>query len=140
MKYSVYRRLKMWKREKATKRKKSRFKKIERVKRKGRNSLNSEKIINRVELEEQVVQKIMNIREEALGIDKTEINFSRDDRKKSGSQLIITDRNSKRVRELPMIDVNLLNKDRREIRTVKAMFDTEAKISLIENEFVEELG
>lgn len=130
----------MWKREKATKRKKSRFKKIERVKRKGRNSLNSEKIINRVELEEQVVQKIMNIREEALGIDKTEINFSRDDRKKSGSQLIITDRNSKRVRELPMIDVNLLNKDRREIRTVKAMFDTEAKISLIENEFVEELG
>jgi len=140
MQYSVYRRLKMWKREKATKRKKSRFKKIERVKRKGRNSLNSEKIINRVELEEQVVQKIMNIREEALGIDKTEINFSRDDRKKSGSQLIITDRNSKRVRELPMIDVNLLNKDRREIRTVKAMFDTEAKISLIENEFVEELG
>lgn len=140
MQYSVYRRLKMWKREKATKRKKSRFKKIERVKRKGRNSLNSEKIINRVELEEQVVQKIMNIREEALGIDKTEINFCRDDRKKSGSQLIIKDRNSKRVRELPMIDVNLLNKDRREIRTVKAMFDTEAKISLIENEFVEELG
>ena len=113
--------------------------KFNKAKRKRRICLKEEKSVNQVNLEKQAIQEIMNIDHEVFEDDGMTDDSSRDDWNKSNGRLIIADKNSRRLHEVPMIEVSIINKDGKEEKTVKAMIDTGAQISLIDSELVNEV-